>query len=198
MNWLRKTRPVLLVVGLGLAVASLLGARALNDGREATGKDASAPRSATAGVGGLVVLGTVDTDPPPVEYRLPAVLQSGTVAKVLVKDGQAVKARDVLYTFDATTQQAKVESAKRAVELAQTKVREAEEGKKQHANGVAVAKEGVKALERRAGDADRLVNLTAFLADEANRLNKVAPEDFPARRLKDAGYVDALAKYTAA
>lgn len=131
MNWLRKMRPVLIVIGLGLAVGSLVGARALThgSGSEATAKSAD---PAPKGAGGPVVLGTVDTDPPPVSYGLPPVLQSGTVLKVHVKDSDEVKAGQELYSFDSTIQQKDVDRAKAAVAYAETKVKQAEELAKQH------------------------------------------------------------------
>ncbi|QEG26886.1 Multidrug export protein EmrA [Gemmata obscuriglobus] len=132
MNWLRKMRPVLIVIGLGLAVGSLVGARALThgSGSEATAKGADVPPPRAAG--GPVVLGTVDTDPPPVSYGLPPVIQSGTIAKVSVKDSDEVAAGQELYVFDSTIQQKDVDRAKAAVAYAETKVRQAEELAKQH------------------------------------------------------------------
>lgn len=130
MSWQRKMRPVLIVIGLALAVGSLVGARALtHGGSEAVAKGAdTGPRAA----GGPVVLGTVDSDPPPVTYGLPPVLQSGTIAEVKVKDSDEVKAGQVLYSFDSTIQQKDVERAKYAVAYAETKVKQAEELAKQH------------------------------------------------------------------
>ncbi len=130
MNWLRKMRPVLIVVGLALVIGSLVGARALTNGSlaDVSGKGDTAPRSA----GGPIVLATVDTDPPPVSYGLPPVLQSGTVLKVAVKDGDEVKAGQELYAFDSTIQQKDVDRAKAAVAYAETKVKQAEELAVQH------------------------------------------------------------------
>ena len=130
MTWLRKTRPILVAVGLVVLIGCLIGARELTHGggsAAATSADAG-PRSN----GGPVVLGLVDTDPPPVAYGLPPVLQSGTVTKVYVKDGDDVKAGQALYQFDDTIQRSDVKRAEAAVAYANTKVNEAKEMADQH------------------------------------------------------------------
>ena len=106
MTWPRKMRPVLIVAALGVAVlvASLFGARALTSRLAVpTYVRPNPPRRASQTAGGPIVLGLVDTDPPPISYGLPPVLQSGTIAKVAVKDGDTVKAgARVVCEFDAT------------------------------------------------------------------------------------------------
>ena len=150
MTWLRKTRPVLVAVGLAVGIGSLIGARQLTSGggsASAKADIAPAPRV----VGGPVVLGLVDTDPPPVAYGLPPVLQSGTVTKVHVKDGDEVQTGKELYEFDATIQKADVKLAVAAVDYADTKVKEAEELVKQHVENIKVAEKTVEAAERKVG-----------------------------------------------
>src|SRR5438270_127892 len=147
MTWLRKTRPILWAVGLALGIGVLLGAREMTHaGSSATVKSADpGPRSN----GGPVVLGLVDTDPPPVAYGLPPVLQSGTVTRVHVKDGDEITAemiktgKDALYEFDNTIQKSDVKRAEAAVAYAETKVNEAKELAKQHAENVKVAEKAV-------------------------------------------------------
>ena len=94
-------------------------------------------------VSGPIVLGTVDSDPSPVEYRLPPVLQSGTVVQVFVRGGHEVKAGDPLYEFDTTIQKTVLEKARRVVETAKTKVAEAEEGAKHHPTKIELAKQAL-------------------------------------------------------
>lgn len=196
MSWQRKMRPVVLVAGLGLAIGSLVGARALTHGTEppAKGEPAPAPRAA----GGTIVLGTVDSDPQPIDYRLPAVLQSGTVAEVFVKEGAAVRAGDKLYAFDDAVQRANVKKAKTAVDTARTKVKEAGEAKKQHANKIEVTKKGVEALERQASDALKYSELVKRLAEQSYKTNKFPVEEWPAKLNDDPDYLAAQSKYTAA
>jgi multidrug resistance efflux pump len=143
MTWLRKTRPVFITLGLALGIATLIGARSLTHGTDATAKP-DAPRSG----GGPVVLGLVDSDPPPVDYRLPPVLASGTVVKVYVKDGDEVRADQPLYEFDTTIQKQDVKRAETAVETARAKVKEAEEGARQHGELIKLAEAKVKAAKR--------------------------------------------------
>ncbi len=145
MTWLRKTRPVLVGVGLAVAIGSLIGARQLTGGSGKPADVAPAPRVA----GGPVVLGLVDTDPPPVAYGLPPVLQSGTVTEVHVKDGDDVKTGQKLYEFDATIQKADVRQADAAVATANTKVKEAEEYVKQHTASLKRAENTVTAADRK-------------------------------------------------
>jgi multidrug resistance efflux pump len=140
MPWLRKMRVLFFVVGVALCVATLIGARQLTGGSPSDGRDA-APHAR----GGPVVMGTVDTDPQPVQYGLPPVLQSGTIAHVFVKRGEEVKAGQPLYAFDDTIQKADLKLAKAAVEYAKTKVKEAEELANQHAEQVKVMEQAVEA-----------------------------------------------------
>ena len=195
MNWLRKARPVLIITGLALVIGSLVGARELTHGATT---DAPAKGDAPRAAGGTIVLATVDTDPGPVFYGLPPVLPSGTIIKVFVKDREEVKADQPLYAFDATLQQATVESAKAAVALAETKVAEAKEGKRRHAKSIEVMKKGVEALGRRAADADNLVKLVKANLEDSYRRNGAAPEEWPAKLKIDPQYADAQSKYTGA
>lgn len=126
MPWLRKARPVLFVLGGLLLVGSLLGARLL-----ATGTADETPKTAnpTNGKGGSgpVVIGFVDTlEPSPVGYGLPPVLQSGLLAKISVKESQAVKAGEELFAFDTTIQEADLKTAEEAVKVAQAEVNAAQ------------------------------------------------------------------------
>lgn len=193
--WLRKTRPVLIVVGLALLVGSLVGARALTGGSNAaaSGEPAPPPRA-----GGLTVLGTVDSEKPQVAYGLPPVLQSGTISEVLVNEGDVVKVDQPLYKFDAPLQQATVDSAKAAVLTAKTKVKETEEGKKRHARNIEVAEKGVKALRSQAAAAESYQELVKKNTEDAYKLNMFAPETWAGRLNIDATYADARNKYSAA
>lgn len=145
MSWLRKTR-VLYALGLALVIATIIGSKSLTGGNGAPDAKAVAPATR----GGPVVLGLVDTDPPPVGYGLPPVLASGTVTVVHVKDGDEVKAGQPLYEFDATIQNADVKRAEAAVRTAQTKVGEAGEYVKQHTDTIEFARIAVKAAGHKA------------------------------------------------
>jgi multidrug resistance efflux pump len=143
MTWLRKMRPVLIGLGVVLAIGSLVGARALTHGSgDPSAKAADAgPRQAS----GLYVVGFVDSKSPVVEYRLPSVLQSGTVSKVYVKDGDEVKADQPLYEFDTKVQNADLVRATAGVATVRTKVAEADQAVEEHAQQIKFA-EQVKAF----------------------------------------------------
>ncbi|VTS02184.1 Multidrug resistance efflux pump OS=Singulisphaera acidiphila (strain ATCC BAA-1392 / DSM 18658 / VKM B-2454 / MOB10) GN=Sinac_2086 PE=4 SV=1 [Gemmata massiliana] len=195
MNWLHKARPVLIVTGLALVIGSLIGARELAHGSTS---DASAKGDAPRATGGTIVLGTVDTNTPHVSYGLPPVLSSGTVSKVFVTDREEVKVDQPLYAFDATLQQATVDSAKAAVALAETKVAEAKEGKKRHAKNIEVMKKGVEALNRRAGDADNIVSIVKANMENGYKQNGFQPNEWPAKLKNEPQYAEAQSKYTGA
>src|SRR6476646_3296939 len=100
MTWLRRARPALFLLGAALAIGSLLGARALSHSNGNSEQPKSANLATAAKARGPIVMGTVDSEPSPVPYLLPPVLQSGTVTQVFVRGGQEVKIDDPLYEFD--------------------------------------------------------------------------------------------------
>lgn len=196
MTWLRKMRPLLFALGLAVGIATLIGARSLTGGSGgASAKPGDAPRAN----GGPVVLGLVDTEPPPVAYALPPVLPSGTVAKVHVKNGDEVKADQPLYEFDATIQKQDVELAKTAVAYANTKVEEAKQGVTQHGASLTRAENTVKAAER-------LVTLRQAnyrliegqLEDYYKNVAKTPESEWPELKKKDATLYKANVDYEAA
>jgi multidrug resistance efflux pump len=149
---MRRVRPALYVLGAALVVGSLVGARALTNGTaRADGngqpKTANPVGNGGAKVSGPIVLGTVDTDPQPIPYFLPPVLQSGTVVERFVTSGKEVKADDPLYKFDTSLQERDLGKAQATVAVAKSKVAEAEEGAKSHANKVELAKQAVAMAE---------------------------------------------------
>lgn len=178
MNWLSKTRPVLIVIGLGLAIGSLVGARALthHGSGEEPAKVAPAPHPA----GGPIVLGTVDSDPQMVSYGLPPVLQSGTVKEVFVKERASVKAGQKLYSFDTTIQRADVELARAAVAYTETKVKQAEELARQHAATVDFTRDTVlKSAERKVNLTRAYYNLVKDGLIKNYQLEKISEAEWP-------------------
>ncbi|MBA4063105.1 MAG: hypothetical protein C0501_05225 [Isosphaera sp.] len=160
MATLRRVRPALYVAGAALAVGCLVGARALTAASGQSDAPKTAGPAATGKAGGPVVLGTVDSDPPPVSYGLPPVLPSGTVAEVFVKDGQEVKAGDKLYAFDTTVPTRELEKATAAVGVAAAKVEEAKEGVKRHAGEVKVTEQLITSADERQRRLADAYNLT--------------------------------------
>lgn len=183
MKWLRRAQPVLFVLGVLLLVGTLVGAGALaNNGTQQSAEPKSAiPGPAGPKASGPITLGTVDSDPPPVTYGLPTVLQSGVVSEVFVKDGQDVKAGDKLYAFDTTILKRDLERANAAVAVQKTKVAEAEEGAKQHANKVAVLKQGVKAYENKEKSQADLYRLIKGNLENYYKAEKIPESEWPTR-----------------
>lgn len=193
MSWLRKMRVVFFVAGLALCVATLIGARQLTGGSASEGVGRG--DGGRAQQGGPVVMGTVDTDPPPVAYGLPAVLQSGTVAKVFVKDGDEVKAGQPLYSFDDTIQKADLELAKTAVEYARSRVREAEQLAKQHAEEVKIAERTVKAAERNVSLHKQHYELIESNLETGYKAEKKPPETWKELKKSSADLYKANVEY---
>jgi multidrug resistance efflux pump len=190
MNWLRRIRTALILLGIALTVATLVGVRSLTAGHRSvpdgppSGGGPATPGNSKSKGGGLIVLGTVDSDPPPIAYGLPPVLQSGTVAEVFVKDGQEVKAGDRLYRFDTTLPSRDLDRALTAVELARTKIAEADEALKQHGKKIELLKQGVELARTKADLAARQYNLiknNLLLLYRAEKYPEATWED----RLKD-------------
>jgi multidrug resistance efflux pump len=169
MRWLRKTRLAFFIVGLALCIGTLVGARTLTGGSADKSKGDNAPRSTSSGP---VVMGTVDTDPPKIEYGLPPVLQSGTVSRVFVKDGDEITAemiranKHALYAFDDTIPKANLATAKTAVTFANTKVKAALEGVKQHDENINTAKSMVENAERKCKLEQQRYNITEDRVEE--------------------------------
>ena len=150
MTWLRRVRPALFVLGVALAVGSLLGARALSHSNGNSEQPKTANPAPATEFRGPIVMGTVDSEPSPVPYLLPPVLQSGTVAKVFVRGGQEVNVGEPLYEFDTAIQRrgsGKREGA--AVATAKATVDKAKELAKQHATKIEIARQVVAAAEEK-------------------------------------------------
>lgn len=135
-------RTVPWVVGVGLIVVTLVGANKLlhrTDGTasiaggDAGGKNHAATAASPNQTGGTVVLGTVDSDPPPVAVGPPAVAGMATVDKVLVVDGATVKVGDPLIQFDDAIFQTKLKQAQAEAAAAAEDVVRADSQRKIHA-----------------------------------------------------------------
>jgi len=185
MNLLRRFRPALFVLAIVLLVGTMIGAGALTAGHgEAAGspKTTTPSPAASTKAGGPITMGTVDSDPPPVAYGLPTVLQSGSIEKVFVKDGQEIKAAgEPLYVFDTSIQTRDLERAKSAVGVQRTKVEEAKEGAKQHAEKIKVLKQGVAAVERKETWQKDLYNLIKSNLEKNYKSEKIPEDEWPAK-----------------
>jgi multidrug resistance efflux pump len=197
MTWLRKMRPLVIVLGVAGVVGSLVGARALTHG----GGSEPAAKAADAGprpAGGLTVLGTVDTDPSPVKYLLPPVLPSGVIAKVYVNDGDEVKAGKELYAFDTTFQQTDVDRAAAQVAVARTLVAEAEELVKQHELDKKVADTTINIAQRAVEMRQKTFEFVEKQLEEDYGRNRIDRADWEDRKKASADRLKAIVEHTTA
>lgn len=186
MTWLRRFRPALYVLGVVLVIGSLVGGRALTAGSGQGGEPKTAnPAQAPARTGGPIVLGTVDSEPSPVSYLLPPVLPSGTVETVYVKGGQQVKAEDPLYKFDTSLQERELAKAKAAVEVAQSKVGEAEEGVKRHAMQIKRMEEVVAAAKTKEDMQAALFRLVKSNLESFYKTQAIPEAEWPSKLLTE-------------
>ena len=200
---LRKIKPLLFVLGGLLVIGSLLGARLLTHGAGGgttePAKSAPGPTNGKDG-SGPVVLGTVDSNPSPIGFFLPPVLQSGMIVKVFVEPGQEVKLReyrlfggkmaigDPLYKFNTQMLEAKLTDAQRAVDVAVANVRGAMAKQDQHNTSISTQEQKFKAAELNVNRTQtgyhlyqklQLESLTKnFGAERAEQLLKDDPERF--------------------
>lgn len=197
MKWSRRIRPAMFVLGAALVAATLLGAKALTAGGHAEPQKSVNP-AGNGKAGGPVVLGTVDSDPSPVWYGLPPVIQSGTVEQVFVKDGQEVNAGDKLYAFDTRMQRADLERARAAVAVAQSKVAEAQEGVKQHQQKVEVAKLAVEVAEKKEHWYGNLHTLVKSQVELGLKRSGIPEEEWPQRLKENESWYKAGVEWTTA
>jgi multidrug resistance efflux pump len=162
MAWLQNMRrKALYAVGGGVLVGSLLGARLLTHGGGGGTTATASPAGPTNGKegSGPVVLGIADSNPSPIRFGLPPVLQSGEIVKVFVTAGQEVKIReytlfggkfsigDPLYKFNSQMLDAKLVDANMAVNVAVANLRGAQAKQDQHKINIDVQKLKLKAAE---------------------------------------------------
>jgi multidrug resistance efflux pump len=184
------------LLGLMLVVAMLVGARALSgNGHAADGqKTASpAPKAQNNRLGGLTVLGTVDSDPSPIRYGLSPLLQSGTISRVWVKDGQEVRKGDLakgilgdkLYEFDSAIQRHDLEQAKLKVQEAKNELAKANEAKKQHEKKIKAMEKAVEDAKTKVTVAQRLYELIKSNLERGYKANNIDPALWPQRAADD-------------
>ena len=119
-------------LGVGLLAVSLLGANRLLDPDGKAKTAAPPPPTGPALDGGVIVLGTVDSDPPPVKVGPPGVGMQLTATKVFVKDGDVVKEGDPLVQFDDSIFQAELRVAQAGLAAAAEDKAKADVAKKVH------------------------------------------------------------------
>ncbi len=196
MTWLRRVRPVLLrfslyLIGVAVMIGSLLGAKLLTGGHDENVK-AESP-GASGKISGPLVLGTVDSNPQPIPYGLPPVLQSGTIADVFVSEGMEIKAGDNLYSFDTTIQQCDLERAKITAEMAKSKVALAKEAESQHKKKIESLEKFVTIAERKYTFNREKYDITKWGLEKSYELTGVDKDTRPDRLKNDPKLFEAHA-----
>ena len=163
-----KAMPWLL--GVALLAFSLVAAKRLLDADTPVngGGGGGHPAPANPGkppVGGLTVVGTVDSDPPVARIDAPGVIgmPALTVARVPVKEGDAVKEGDVLVEFDPSAFLHDLTAAEKELLIVQWKAVEAKAGKDDHAHKLELQTLAVDTAEKQFKQADDL--LTKYKAE---------------------------------
>lgn len=169
------------VLGVALLAVSLVAALRL-PAPDTAGGNAGGPAApvTAATVGGMTVLGTVDTPSgilplyPPGVLGMPAL----TVKKVSVREGAAVSPGDVLVEFDAAAFAEKQEQAEHAHTAAQWTADQAAKKRDDHKFDVDRAKLGVEKAEGDLKSAQEIRQSVSDALEEALALKDIAKGDF--------------------
>ncbi len=175
MSAANRLKVVPWVLGICLGAASLVGANRLLHPTEPTspgGGDGgkAAKNGGTPLTGGLVVIGSVDSEPSPSLVGPPAVAGMATVKKVLVREGDAVKPGQPLAQFDDAIYRAKLDQATAELAAAEGDVKLAEVAKQTHPVQVEGQRAVVKGYEDQLRFAEESLKL---FTDRYNRLNRL-------------------------
>lgn len=145
------------VLGVCLVALSLVGANKLLD---PTRSDKTvAPPSGPPLDGGVIVLGTVDSDPPPVRVGPPGVGMQLTATKVFVADGDVVQDGAPLVQFDDSIFQAKLKEAQAGLAAAAEDKAKAEVAKKVHAITLVRQQDAIKQAQDELTTAEEALRL---------------------------------------
>lgn len=190
-------RPVLYVVGVLLAVGTLVGARFLSAGSgggtdpleaaKARYHEAAAPARAGSGP---VVLGYVDSNPSMVQYGLPPNMQTGLVAQVFVKEGDVVEANAPLFAFDTSLQEADLQRAEAAVAAAVAKLNSARAAAEEHRKKEGLQQQVVEVAKLKFDLAKNAYNVAYANLLDSYRTQGFAEATWPERLAKDPKLVE--------
>jgi len=166
------------ILGLCIVAGSIAGARLIAPGdADAPAGEAAAQSKKSGGpmTGGVIVLGTVDSETPPVQVGPPSIAGMAQVTKVLVVEGQDVPVGTPLVQFDDAIYRAKLKQAQAGLAAAKDDQVKAEAQKQIHAvqldaqnlaikNADADVKDAEVALQIGRDQFDRVLNADRNLA----------------------------------
>jgi multidrug efflux pump subunit AcrA (membrane-fusion protein) len=148
--------------GICLVIATLLGAAQLTgnkldqpSGAGGNGKPA-APSSPSAKTDGLVQTGTVTAEHDVLQFFLPSHLPAARVADVKVRDGQTVKAGELLIRFDSWQLQKDLQEAEAVVLALSSDYQTASLAKENHPKTIQLAEADVDHAKKQAARAKEL------------------------------------------
>lgn len=180
------------VVGVCMLVALVAGADKLLHPDDPSSAAPAAPAKATPTLdGGVIVLGTADSDPPPTLVGPPALAALASVQKVLVKEGDEVKPGDPLVQFDDRIPQAKKKEAEAELAAAQQDAARAELAKQTNAITRSRQENAVKAARDDQTEAENAYKIVSNDVDKGLNIgdplsgNKYTPEQKAQKRLED-------------
>ena len=156
------------VFGVCLLVATVMGANKLLHPDDPSSAAPAAPAKAAPGLdGGVIVIGTADSDPPPTMVGPPALAALASVTKVLVKEGDVVKPGDPLVQFDDRIPQAKKKEAEAELAAAEQDAIRAKLATQNNAISTSRQENAVQAAR---DDLKEAENAYAIALDSANKL----------------------------
>ncbi len=175
---MKRLRIIPWILGIAVIVTTLAGANRLLHPTD-TAASAAPAAPAVATTEGLVAKGTVQSDPPVVEYSLPAHLPAGTIVEVFVINGQSVKVGDPLIRYDDTLLQKDKIKAELAYNLAVQDHNSAVAKLNVHGTTIELAKLAVKDAELKLAQAQEALDLAhkAFNRDFDIRMPNMKPEE---------------------
>lgn len=171
-----RLRTVPWVLGVLLLGGSLAGARLLNptENRQVEGVDADANPASRydAKRHGTIVLGTVDSDPPPVAIGPPALAAMATVEAVPVREGQEVQPGDLLVQFDDRIYQTKLAQAKAELQAAEQELNKAQAQIRAHNITVERQKAAIRLVEEEITEARNVYTIARDKLESILRTEK--------------------------
>lgn len=155
---MRKLRLIPWALGVVLLVGALVGSNSLlpKQGGSAPANPPTGPKLD----GGVIVLGTVDSDPQPVRVGPPGIGMQVAVVQVFVQDGSEVKEGDPLVQFEDGIFRAKLQQAQAELAAAQEDKTKAEAARKVHAITLVRQEDAIRQAEAEVKSAEEAIKVS--------------------------------------
>jgi len=159
-------------------VGSLLGAGLLASGAGTQDKPKTAAPTNGKNGSGPVFIGFVDSNPAPVQYGLPPVMQSGQITKVFVKEGEHVDAGAPLFAFDSTLLEKDLAIAEKAVQVAKADIHAAEAKVTEHQIAIEAQEVAVISAQKKVTLSARSLDVAKFQLRELYKSQGKPPTEW--------------------